>query len=97
MADASPTTKYPDTLKRLPNLAGRTVAVTGCTSGVGFSFAKGAAELGATVVMLNRPSPRADGALAALKRAVPRQVHYAIGALTELWPDLQITHLHAVP
>ena len=72
MADASPTTKYPDTIKRLPNLAGKTVAVTGCTSGVGFSFAKGAAELGATVVMLNRPSPRADGALAALKRAVPR-------------------------
>ena len=72
MADASPTTKYPDMLKRLPNLAGKTVAVTGCTSGVGFSFAKGAAELGAAVVMLNRPSPRAYSALAALKRAVPR-------------------------
>ena len=67
MADASPTTKYPDTTKGLPNLAGKTVAVTGCSSGVGFSFAKRAAELGATVVMLYRPSPRADSALAALK------------------------------
>lgn len=37
--------------------------ITGCTSGMGLVLAQTCAGLGAQVVMLNRPSPRADAAL----------------------------------
>jgi len=47
-------------------MAGKTVAITGCTSGTGLVLARTCGDLGARVVMLNRPSPRADSALAAL-------------------------------
>lgn len=49
-------------------LAGTTVAVTGCTSGLGFVIAKTCAERGATVYMLNRPSARAVEAVEAVGR-----------------------------
>lgn len=55
----------------LPRLDGRTVAITGTTSGTGFVAAQALAEQGATVLLLNRPSPRADASLAALRKAVP--------------------------
>ena len=41
---------------------GKTVAITGCTSGMGLVLAQTCARLGAKVVMLNRPSARADRA-----------------------------------
>lgn len=50
----------------LPSLAGKTVAVTGCTTGTGYSLAKLALEKGGSVVMLNRQSPRAVKAAADL-------------------------------
>jgi len=43
-------------------MAGKTVAITGCTTGTGRVCAKVCAELGAKVVMLNRESARADAA-----------------------------------
>jgi hypothetical protein len=46
----------------LPSMVGKTVAVTGCTSGTGLVLAQTCGDLGAHVVMLNRPSPRADSA-----------------------------------
>lgn len=59
---------FGDLKATLPNLAGRTVAITGTTSGTGFVLAKTAAEQGARVLLLNRPSARADAAFQALKK-----------------------------
>ena len=55
----------------LPDLAGKVVAVTGCTSGTGRQLALAAAAKGATVVALNRPSPRSIALLAELRAIVP--------------------------
>ena len=57
---------YPAFVATLPSMAGKTVAITGCTSGTGLVLARTCGDLGARVVMLNRPSPRADSALKAL-------------------------------
>lgn len=48
--------------KELPSMVGKTVAITGCTTGTGRLCARVCAELGAKVVMLNRESARADAA-----------------------------------
>lgn len=68
---ARPTTRetlhYPALVDSLPDQTGKVVLVTGCTSGMGLVLARTAAEKGARVVMLNRPSERADRALAELK------------------------------
>lgn len=59
-----PRTKYfTDLVSTFPSMAGKTVAITGCTSGMGLVLAKTCARLGARIIMLNRPSHRADGAL----------------------------------
>ncbi|WNM28774.1 SDR family NAD(P)-dependent oxidoreductase [Demequina capsici] len=72
---------FDQALRMLPRLDGRTVAVTGSTSGTGQVMASTCGALGARVLMLNRPSARADAALDALRRA---------GAEAELIPcDLQ--------
>jgi len=64
-----PTTKlFPAFVKTLPKMTGKTVAITGCTSGTGLVLAQTCADLGARVVMLNRPSERADAALRTLKQ-----------------------------
>ena len=52
-------------------MGGKTVAITGCTSGTGLVLAKTCAELGAVVVMLNRPSTRADKALEQVRAISP--------------------------
>ena len=64
MTNTPHTTRYYDDLVRsFPSMAGKVVMITGCTSGMGLVLARTCAGLGATVVMLNRPSPRADAAL----------------------------------
>lgn len=50
--------------KSLPRLEGKTIAITGCTSGTGLVLARTCAQLGARVLLLNRPSERAQAALA---------------------------------
>ena len=62
---------FEDFKKKLPSLEGKVVAVTGCTSGTGFVAAKTCAELGATVLLLNRKSERADTAFENIKKAAP--------------------------
>lgn len=63
----SPATKlYLAFVKTLPSLKGKTVAITGCTSGTGLVLARTCGDLGARVVMLNRPSERANAALLTL-------------------------------
>jgi len=44
-------------------MEGKTVAITGTTSGTGFVAAQACGKLGARVLLLNRPSTRADAAL----------------------------------
>lgn len=53
------------------DMKGRGVAITGTTSGTGFIAARELARLGATVLLLNRESPRATAALEKLREAVP--------------------------
>jgi len=61
--ETPPTKYFTDFITKLPRMEGKTVAITGCTSGTGFILAKLCAHLGATVLMVNRPSERADKAL----------------------------------
>lgn len=63
---------YASFAQRLPRQEGRTVAITGTTSGTGFVAARTAAELGARVLLLNRESTRASSSLDALRSAVPQ-------------------------
>ncbi|WP_109465419.1 SDR family NAD(P)-dependent oxidoreductase [Albibacillus kandeliae] len=62
------TLHFDELVATLPTQDGKVVAITGCTSGMGFVLACTAARLGARVVMLNRPSERADRALAEVQR-----------------------------
>lgn len=62
---------FPEFESKLPSLEGKTVVVTGCTSGTGYIVARTAARKGAeTVLLLNRPSERATKAEASLKAEV---------------------------
>lgn len=54
----------------VPDQSGKTFAITGCTTGTGFVAAKLCAEKGAKrVIMLNRPSDRANEATEKVKKA----------------------------
>lgn len=52
-----------DLLSKTPSQKGKTIAITGTTSGTGLALAKGFAEKGAKVLMLNRKSERSEKAL----------------------------------
>eukprot|EP00413_Alexandrium_margalefii_P016889 CAMPEP_0204526544 /NCGR_PEP_ID=MMETSP0661-20131031/8499_1 /ASSEMBLY_ACC=CAM_ASM_000606 /TAXON_ID=109239 /ORGANISM="Alexandrium margalefi, Strain AMGDE01CS-322" /LENGTH=343 /DNA_ID=CAMNT_0051532399 /DNA_START=80 /DNA_END=1111 /DNA_ORIENTATION=+ len=63
---------YPSYVQNdLPRMDGKTVAITGSTSGTGFICANALAGAGARVIMLNRPSARAEAAVKAVQEAVP--------------------------
>ena len=64
-----PTKYYGEHVASMPQLDGQTFAITGCTTGLGLHAARAIATRGGTVLMLNRPSPRADAALAAVRAA----------------------------
>ncbi len=53
------------------DMTGRIAAVTGTTSGTGYVCARELARRGATVLLLNRASVRADASLRSLQEAVP--------------------------
>jgi len=55
---------YPAYVDNLPSMVGKTVAIIGCSRGLGFVTARTCAAKGARVMMLNRESPRAREALA---------------------------------
>lgn len=68
----SPATKHlPGFKATLPSMAGKTVVITGTTSGTGRVAARTVAELGAKVLVLNRPSKRAEAGLKELTAAFP--------------------------
>ena len=66
MADLLPTVEdviYADVVAGLPDLSGKCIAITGCTSGTGYWTAVAAVRKGAAcVLMLNRQSERAETA-----------------------------------
>ena len=55
----------------LPDLTGKVVAITGCTTGTGFVCALTCARKGAHLVMLNRKSSRSSDAERRIKDAAP--------------------------
>ena len=60
--------KYFDQLfESLPSLEGKTVVITGTTSGTGYTAAEACGKLGAKVLLLNRPSERAKTSYEKLK------------------------------
>ncbi len=69
---ASPASKhFPEFKASLPSMEGKTVVITGTTSGTGKVAAKTVAELGAKLLVLNRPSKRSEAAIAELSQAFP--------------------------
>jgi len=57
------TIHFPDFETKLPGLEGKTIAITGCTTGTGLIAAQTCVKKGASnVLMLNRPSKRAQEA-----------------------------------
>lgn len=61
---------YEDCVATLPALRGKVVAITGCTTGTGYHLALACARRGALkVLMLNRPSERAEAAEEGVRRA----------------------------
>jgi len=68
---------FPDFEKKLPDLTGKRIAITGTTSGTGQVAALTCLKKGAEVFILNRESERAQAALKALQEACPgRPVHH---------------------
>ena len=51
-----------------PRLEGKTIAITGCSSGMGLILARTCGTLGARVIMLNRASERSKSALADVQK-----------------------------
>lgn len=63
--------QYDKIVDQLPDLQGKTMAITGTTSGTGYSAARTMAQKGARILLLNRPSSRSKAALSTLQTAVP--------------------------
>jgi len=61
---------YPDYMATLPRMDDKIVAVTGSTTGTGYSCAMTCRKLGATVVLLNRDSDRVVAMRRSLSQAV---------------------------
>ena len=56
------------------DMTGKVVAITGTTSGTGYVCAREVAKKGATVILLNRSSKRAEDALRQLQEEVPEGI-----------------------
>lgn len=79
MSDAKKTVKsvhFPSFKASLPSQKGKTIAITGTTSGTGNVAARTCLELGAKVLLLNRASSRSAAMLEELAQAYPdAQLH----------------------
>ena len=58
---------YDNEVEKIPSLSGKTIAITGSTSGTGFVAAKTIAKKGARVFLLNRKSDRSKNSYDLLK------------------------------
>ena len=60
---------YPSFSEKLPSMAGKAIAITGCSRGLGFVTALTLAQKGARLYLLNRNSAAAESALSELTQA----------------------------
>jgi len=63
-----PSEFYPSYVEQLPSLAGKKVAITGATRGLGYATALACARKGAEVILLSRRSEVAERALCAIQQ-----------------------------
>ena len=66
-----PTVHYTKFKESIPDLTGKTIVITGTTSGTGKIASHALAEKGARVVMLNRPSSRSQEAQQSIEKLFP--------------------------
>ena len=64
---------YVNEIKNIPSLVGKTIAITGTTSGTGFVAAKTVAEKGAQVLLLNRRTDRSKISYDLLKSSCSKE------------------------
>ena len=62
---------YDKEIEAIPSLNGKTIAITGTTSGTGFIAAKTVANKGAQTLLLNRKSNRSESSFDQIKEACP--------------------------
>jgi NAD(P)-dependent dehydrogenase (short-subunit alcohol dehydrogenase family) len=73
LSGSKPTKHLPAFEENLPSLEGKTVAITGCTSGTGLVVAKVCVRQKVdTLLLLNRPSERATRAEAEIRAEIPQ-------------------------
>ena len=63
---------YEQEVEKIPSLDGKTIAITGTTSGTGFIAAKIVAEKGARTLLLNRKTNRSNKSYDLLKEHHPK-------------------------
>ncbi|MBT6894567.1 MAG: SDR family NAD(P)-dependent oxidoreductase, partial [Rhodobacterales bacterium] len=63
---------YDKEVEKVPSLDGKTIAITGTTSGTGFVAAKTVAEKGARTLLLNRKTNRSNKSSDLLKEHYPK-------------------------
>ena len=69
---------YHELYESLPPLEGKTIVITGTTSGTGYTAAEACGKLGAKVVLLNRPSERAKNSFEKLKETTSNGSFHSI-------------------
>jgi NAD(P)-dependent dehydrogenase (short-subunit alcohol dehydrogenase family) len=69
---------YDDFIKTLPDLSGKTIAITGTTSGTGYVAAKTLAQKGARIILLNRSSEKERRSFERLTTIIPGSKFIAI-------------------
>ena len=62
---------YDNEMEAIPSLNGKTIVITGTTSGTGFIAAKTVANKGARTLLLNRKSDRSESSFDQIKEACP--------------------------
>ncbi|KAJ1495754.1 hypothetical protein T484DRAFT_1875250 [Baffinella frigidus] len=82
--DASNDIEYPALLGTMERQEGKVFVITGSTTGVGYHAARACASKGATVVMLNRASPRVAAAVAAISAEVTAEARDGRGVAAKL-------------
>jgi NAD(P)-dependent dehydrogenase (short-subunit alcohol dehydrogenase family) len=84
-----PSRYFPGFLKSLPDMKGKTVAITGTTSGTGYIAAKVVLQLGGRLICLNRSSERATKALAEFKKEFPSSEIFSIDCDLQSFASVQ--------
>ena len=82
MFNVQATKWFPDFASSLSSMTGKTVAITGTTSGTGFVCAATVLRKGGKVIVLNRPSERAEKAIASLKQDYGKAEHVTQATLS---------------